>query len=92
MAAEIALRQQTFKKKFACRLVVFADAAHKIESSNEELLQVIDRLRELDCTLTVIGVCFEHSVQFEEPLAADQAAGKGEEEEECITCVASGDQ
>jgi hypothetical protein len=32
--------------------------------------------------LTVIGVCFEHSAQFEEPLAADQAAGKGEEEEE----------
>ena len=68
MAAEIALHQQTFKKKFARRLVVFADAAHKIESSNEDLLQVIDRLRELDCTLTVIGVCFEHLAQFEEPL------------------------
>ena len=82
VVAEQALRQRTFKKKFARRLVVFTDAAHKVESSNEDLLQVIDRLRELDCTLTVIGVCFEHSAKFEEPLAAEQAAGKGEEDEE----------
>jgi len=80
--AEEALRQRTYKKKYARRLVVFTDAAHKVESRNEVILRVIDKLRELECTLTVIGVDFELSAKFEEPLSKDQAAVKTEEKEE----------
>ena len=78
VVAENALRQRTFKKQYRRRLVVFTDAAHKVEAPNEVLLRVIDKLRELECTLTVIGVDFEHSAQFEQALPAEQAASKGE--------------
>jgi hypothetical protein len=82
LMAEKGLRQRTFKKEFARRLVVFTDAAHNVDSSHKDIRQVIDKLRELDCTLTVIGVDFERSVQFEEPLAAEQAAVKDKGEED----------
>lgn len=78
--AEKALRNRTFKKRYARRLVVFTDAAHRVESPNEVILRVIDNLRELECTLTVIGVDFENSAKFEEPLAKDKAAVKSEQE------------
>ena len=80
--AEKALRHRTFKKKYARRLVVFTDAAHKVNAPNDVILRVIDNLRELECTLTVIGIDFEHSAQFQEPLAAVKAAVKTEDHEE----------
>lgn len=83
--AEDALRQRTYKKKYARRLVVFTDAAHRVESENTVILRVIDNLRELECTLTVIGVDFENSATFDEPLAEEKAAVKtenGEQEKE----------
>lgn len=74
--AEQALRNCTFpnNKYDARRLVVFTDAAHRVESSNQDILRVIDKLRELQCTLTVIGMDFENSAKFDEPLAETEAA------------------
>jgi hypothetical protein len=82
VAAENRLRHRTFKKKYTRRLVIFTDAAHKFESPNVDLLRLIDKLRELECTLSVIGVDFENSATFEAPLPKDEAAVKSEENDE----------
>ena len=68
IVAADALRRRTFGKKYTRRIVIFTDASHALVIDQEQILRVVDSLREMQCQLSVIGLDFTESAEFENAL------------------------
>ena len=68
VVAADALRRRTHGKKYTRRIVIFTDASHALVIDHEQILRVVDSLREMQCQLTVIGLDFTESADFENAL------------------------
>ena len=75
IVASDALFRKTDKRKYKRRLVVFTDAQHEINVDESQLMMVVEGLKKLECTLTVIGLDFVNSAEFDKPATEDDAAG-----------------
>ena len=80
IVASDALFRRTDKKKYKRRLVVFTDAQHEINVDESQLMMVVEGLKKLECTLTVIGLDFVNSAEFDRPATEDDAGGDAMEE------------
>ena len=80
IVASDALFRKTDKKKYKRRLVVFTDAQHEINVDESQLMMVVEGLKKLECTLTVIGLDFVNSAEFDRPATEDDAGGDAMEE------------
>jgi ATP-dependent DNA helicase 2 subunit 2 len=78
IVASDALFRKTDKRKYRRRLVVFTDAQHEINVDESQLMMVVEGLKKLECTLTVIGLDFVNSAEFDKPATEDDAAGGGD--------------
>lgn len=78
VAADV-LRKRTIGRKYNRRIVIFTDAAHALVIDQEQILLVIDSLREMECQLTVIGLDFTESAEFESPLPVKEECFDGVE-------------
>lgn len=80
IVAADALRKRTWGKKYNRRLVIFTDAVHELVIDQEQVLKVVDSLREMECTLTVIGLDFKESAEFEHALPNEKKAKNNDEQ------------
>ena len=60
-------------KRFRRKIVLITDAEHQVIMDTRQTLIVVDTLRNMGCTLEVIGLDFVESMEFNEPLAAERA-------------------
>ena len=74
IVAADALRRRTIGKKYSRQIVIFTDAAHALVIDQEQILRVVDSLREMDCQLAVIGLDFTESAEFETALQVKEEA------------------
>ena len=60
-------------KRFRRKIVLISDAEHEVIMDTQQTLTVVDTLRNMGCTLEVIGLDFTESREYTAPLAADRA-------------------
>lgn len=70
-----ALYERTNNRKYQRKIVLFTDAEHEVVMDVQQLLIVVDSLRSMDCRLEVIGLDFEMSAEYDEPVSAESATG-----------------
>ena len=73
IVASDAMFRKTDKRKYKRRLVVFTDAQHEVNVDDSQLLMVVEGLKKLECTLTVIGLDFVNSAEFDKPATEEDA-------------------
>jgi Ku70/Ku80 beta-barrel domain/Ku70/Ku80 N-terminal alpha/beta domain len=74
IVAADALRKRTIGKKYSRQIIIFTDAAHALVIDQEQILRVVDSLREMGCQLAVIGLDFTESAEFETALQVKEEA------------------
>ena len=79
VVAADALRRRTLGKSYQRSIVILTDACHDIVIDEDQVLQVVDALRDVQCQLHVIGLDFVESAVFEEALPESEAAAVKEE-------------
>ena len=69
IVAADAIFRRTQKLKFRRRIVIFTDAAHETNmiGRSEEMNRVIGGLRDMNCSLEVVGLDFTQSAEFDKP-------------------------
>lgn len=80
VVAADAMRRRTLGKMYQRSIVILTDACHKVVIDEEQVLQVVDALRDMKCKLHVIGLDFVESAVFEEALPESEAAAVKEED------------
>jgi Ku70/Ku80 N-terminal alpha/beta domain len=80
VVAADAIRRRTLGKMYQRSIVILTDACHKVVIDEEQVLQVVDALRDMKCKLHVIGLDFVESAVFEEALPESEAAAVKEED------------
>ena len=73
IVASDAMFRKTDKRKYKRRLIVFTDAQHEVNVDEDQLMMVVEGLKKLECTLTVIGLDFVNSAEFDKPATEDDA-------------------
>uniref|UniRef100_A0A7S4RKV0 VWFA domain-containing protein n=1 Tax=Ditylum brightwellii TaxID=49249 RepID=A0A7S4RKV0_9STRA len=76
IVAADALYKRTNNKRYKRKIVLFTDAAHRVDINAEQMLIVVESLRKLDCTLIVIGLDFSYSAEFDAPAMVKEDAEK----------------
>ena len=79
VVAADALRRRTLGKSYRRSIVILTDACHDIVIDEDQVLQVVDALRDVQCQLHVIGLDFVESAVFEEALPESEAAAVKQE-------------
>ena len=79
VVAADALRRRTLGKSYKRSIVIVTDACHEVAIDEEQVLQVVDSLRDVNCKLHVIGLDFEESAVFDEALPASEAVAVKQE-------------
>ena len=96
VVASDALFRRTKGKKYRRRLIIFTDAEHEVHVDDEQLLGVVDGLRNLEAIVTVIGLDFVSSATFGKAATeadAEAESGDGEDEDlhsQCHSADAEG--
>lgn len=96
VVAADAMRRRTLGKSYRRSIVILTDACHDIVIDEEQVLQVVDALRDVQCQLHVIGLDFVESAVFEEALPESEAAAvkqeqKSDDENSDATMESDGD-
>lgn len=65
--AASALYRRTFGKRFSRKIILITDAEREVEMRWEELDDTVAGMREMNCSLTVIGLDFKRSAVFDVP-------------------------
>jgi len=68
IVAANALYRRTSGKKYIRKLVLFTDAEHEVMVDTDQIISVVEGLKKMECSLTVIGLDFDHSAYFEKPV------------------------
>jgi Ku70/Ku80 beta-barrel domain. len=71
IVAASAMYLKTFGKRFSRKIVLLTDAERQVDIHWDELDDVVAGLRQMGCSLTVIGLDFKSSAEFEEPAVID---------------------
>lgn len=71
LLAASSMRKKTAGKKFARKIILFTDAEREVDIHFDLLDDAIEELREMNCTMTVIGLDFERSAEFDEAAAIE---------------------
>ncbi|GFH53521.1 hypothetical protein CTEN210_09997 [Chaetoceros tenuissimus] len=81
LLAASSMRKKTAGKKFARKIILFTDAERQVDIHFDLLDDAIEDLRDMNCTMTVIGLDFERSAEFDEA-AAIEAGEQNEDQQE----------
>lgn len=66
-----AMHERTHKYKFVRKIVLITDAGHDIVLDVDQTLVIIDSLRDMECTLEILGIDFDsEGAVYSEPAAA----------------------
>jgi hypothetical protein len=80
VVAADAMRRRTLGKSYRRSIVILTDACHDIVIDEEQVLQVVDALRDVQCQLHVIGLDFVESAVFEDALPESEAVAMKQEQ------------
>ena len=72
MAADAHYERGT-RYKFQRKIVVWTDASHDLFFNVPQMCTMVDALRDMNCTLEVIGLDFVHTGVYNHPLGAEHA-------------------
>jgi ATP-dependent DNA helicase 2 subunit 2 len=71
IVAASAMYRRTLGKKFSRKIILLTDAEREVDIHWDELDDVVAGLRQIECSLTVIGLDFNKSAEFEEAAVID---------------------
>jgi Ku70/Ku80 beta-barrel domain/von Willebrand factor type A domain len=71
-----AMRRRTLGKSYRRSLVIITDAYLDIQIDEDQVLQIVDALRDLDCRLDIVGINFVENAIFVNPLPESEAASE----------------
>lgn len=75
VVAASAMYRSTFGKRFSRKIILLTDAEREVDIHWDEMDDVVASLRQMECSLTVIGLDFKRSVEFEEAAVIDDKQG-----------------
>eukprot|EP00980_Cylindrotheca_fusiformis_P028390 scaffold22596_cov131-Cylindrotheca_fusiformis.AAC.19 len=82
IVATDSLYQRTNKKKYHRRIVLITDGEHKVKVDPQQLSVVLDGLRDLECTLEVIGLDFQKDAKFDTPIVKSEPSSPAAKQNE----------
>lgn len=71
MLAADAIFKRTSGKRFQRKIIVLTDAEREVEIRWEDLDEVVEGLRDMECELTVVGLDFRRSAKFDHAAPLD---------------------
>ena len=83
LLAAASMRKKTAGKKFARKIILFTDAEREVDIDFDLVDDAIEDLRDMNCTMTVIGLDFKRSAEFDEAAAIESGEQEEDQQEGC---------